>query len=201
MSVCAYIRVSSPSQDYAYQRHAIEAAARGRRETIDAWYADVASGASSDRPELARLRCAVERGGVQRVWVWRLDRLTRGGIADTLGVVADIRNHGAELVSVADQVALEGGPAGDLVLSVLAWCAQMERTKIRENQDAARARMSRQGRAWGRPSLPAALKDSVIELRKRDMSCREIASELKISKTWVHRVLRECGLTAAAEKG
>lgn len=188
-AVVGYIRVSSASQDYAYQRSAIDVAARARGERIDEWFADVGTGASLDRPELARLRSALDVRRVQRLWVWRLDRLTRGGISDTFGVVQHVRSSGAELVSVADQVALDGGPAGELVLAVFAWCAQMERTKIRENQEAARARMAREGRSWGRPRVAPHLRDAARELGSRGFSVREIARLMKKSKSWVHSVL------------
>lgn len=194
-----YIRVSSPSQDYAYQRSAIEAAARERGERIDGWYADVASGGTMDRPQLGRLWAQLSTGGVRRVWVWRLDRLTRSGIADTLESVSHVRRCGAELVSVADQVALDNGPAAELVLAVLAWCAQMERLKIRENQEAARARLERQGRGWGRPRIPESMKDTCRALQSQGFSVREIARELKISKSWVHSALKSFGQQAAAE--
>jgi DNA invertase Pin-like site-specific DNA recombinase len=193
-AVAGYIRVSSPSQDYAYQRHAIDAAARARGERVDEWFADVATGATLRRPELQRLEAALDAGGVRRVWVWRLDRLTRSGISDTLGAVDRIRRAGADLVSVADQAALDGGPVGDLVLAVFAWAAQLERTKIRENLDAARERMKRDGRGWGRPPHAQQLRDAVAAAKSQGMSCREIARQLKVSKTWVHRVLKELGL-------
>ena len=189
--VVGYIRVSSSSQDYAYQRSAIDAAARGRGEQVCEWFADVASGATLDRPELARLRRALDVRRVRQVWVWRLDRLTRSGISDTLASVEHVRRSGAELVSVSDRVALDGGPTGELVLAMLAWCAQMEREKIRENQVAARERMARQGRAWGRPALPDALRDAVIAAASSGLSCRQIARQLKVSKTWVNEVTRD----------
>lgn len=195
-AVVGYIRVSTPSQDAAYQRLAIDTAARARGERIDEWFADVATGATlKQRPQYVRLREWLDVRRVRRVWVWRLDRLTRSGIADTLEAVDHVRRSGAELVSVADPVALAGvGPLGDLVLSVWAFCAQMERTKIRENQEAARARLARQGRSWGRPPLPTDKRDAVAELASRGFSVRQIARELKVSKTWVHGVLSDLGL-------
>jgi DNA invertase Pin-like site-specific DNA recombinase len=192
-SVVGYIRVSSAGQDYAYQRTAIDVAARARSESVSEWFGDVASGATLDRPELARLRAQLDAGRVRQLWVWRLDRLTRSGIADTLASVEHVRRCGAELVSVADRVALDGGPTGELVLAVLAWCAQMELAKIRENQDAARARMRQQGRTWGRPAIPPGVKDAVAAASSRGLSCRQIARELKVSKTWVAEVLRALG--------
>jgi len=191
--VAGYIRVSSASQDYEYQRTAIVAAARARGDGVDDWFADVASGGTLERPEFRRLQGALDARRVRRVWVWRLDRLTRSGIADTLEVVSHVRRSGAELVSVSDAVALDGGPTGELVLAVLAWCAQMEREKIRENQDAARERMRREGRSWGRQPLPPAMRDAVALEASQGFSRREIARKLKVSKSYVDGVLRKLG--------
>lgn len=189
--VVGYIRVSSASQDHAYQRAAIESAARARGDTIADWYADKASGATMHRPQLGRLWSDLDRRRIGRVWIWRLDRLTRSGVADAFEAVDFVRRSGAELVSVADQFALDGGGAGELVLAVLAWAAKMEREKIRENQEAARARLARQGRGWGRPRIPPELRDVVRELSSQGFSVREIAHQLKVSKTWVANALNE----------
>jgi DNA invertase Pin-like site-specific DNA recombinase len=188
--VVAYIRVSSPSQDYAYQRSAIDTAARARGELVGRWYGDVASGSSMDRPALQRLRAELGSGAITRVWVWRLDRLSRSGIGDTLECVDEIRRSGATLASVADGFALDEGPAAELVLAVIAWAAQMERSKIRENQEAARARLAAQGRGWGRPALASHIRDAVVELEARRKTTREIARELQISKTSVGKYRR-----------
>lgn len=179
----AYIRVSTAGQDHAYQRREIELAARARGETISRWFADVASGKSLERRELKKMRAALRTGAVRAVWVWRIDRLSRSGIADTLALVREIREAGAVLRSVADGYAVDGGPVGELVLAVLAFAAQLEREKIAENQAAARARLESQGRSWGRPKLPAHVRDAARELASQGKSTQEIARQLHISKT------------------
>jgi len=90
----AYIRVSSRTQDHGMQRAAIERAAAARGDTIGAWYAEKRSGKTITRPELDRLRADARAGSVRRVYVFRLDRLTRSGIRDTLEVVEGFRGHG-----------------------------------------------------------------------------------------------------------
>jgi site-specific DNA recombinase len=185
----AYIRVSSRSQDHAYQRVEIERAARARGETIGAWYADVASARSMRRPELARLRAAVHAGEVRRLWVWRLNRLSRSGIVDTLTVLQEFKGAGCELVSVAEGFDLQS-PHAELVISVLAWLAQAEREQIAENVAAARARMARAGKTWGNPRLPAELRSMALALRAQGKPVRVIARELGISKTSAWNIVR-----------
>jgi len=192
-AVVGYIRVSSPSQDYAYQRSAIDVAARARGEKVDEWFADVTSGATMQRPNLGRLWARLGAGGVRRVWVYRLDRISRAGIAETLAAVQQVRKFGADLSFVADPLPQIEGPTGEIAIAFLAYCAQMQRLQIRETQDAARARLERDGRAWGRPELPDSLKDAVRALASQKFSVREIARQLKVSKSWVHKILKRPG--------
>ncbi len=56
MRTVAYARVSSDSQDLATQRDAIGRLAAARGHEISEWYAEKASGKTTARPELARLR-------------------------------------------------------------------------------------------------------------------------------------------------
>lgn len=194
--VAAYIRVSSRSQDYAYQRHAIELAARARGERVDEWFGDVATGSKMDRPQLLKLRAAIRTGAIRRLWVWRLDRLTRSGIVDTLSCIGEIRRAGCSVSSVADGFPLEGH-AGELFMAMVAWAAQQEREKIRENQAAARMRMEASGRHWGKPPVEVATRRQVIQLRRdaeargERLSVRKIARHTKVGKSTVWKILRE----------
>ena len=85
MHTAAYIRVSSESQDLATQRDAIGRLASVRGHAIEEWYAEKASGKTMARPELARLRKDARRGDIERIYVFKLDRLTRSGLLDTAG--------------------------------------------------------------------------------------------------------------------
>jgi DNA invertase Pin-like site-specific DNA recombinase len=187
-AVAAYIRVSSRAQDHAYQRVEIDGACGARGDAVELWFADVASGRSMERPELERLRAAVHAGKVRRLWVWRLDRLTRSGIVDTLTVLQEFKRAGCELRSVSDGFDLHG-PAAELVIAVLAWANEIERVKIAENNAAARARAVREGRKLGNPRLPTELRSMVLALRGQPV--RQIARDLRISKSSAWNILLE----------
>lgn len=195
--VAGYIRVSSRGQDYAYQRHAIERAARARGDVVHRWYGDVATGRTMQRPQLIKLRRHIADHQVQRLWVWRLDRLTRSGIVDTLSCINEIRGAGCQVLSVSDGLDLDG-PAAELILAVLAWAAQLERVKIKENLDAARAKMASEGRAWGKPPLQPEIRALVLELAaargehgQSELSMARIARVVGISKSSVWNILHE----------
>jgi DNA invertase Pin-like site-specific DNA recombinase len=119
MDAHAYVRVSSKARDHATQRSAIERTAAARGDTITAWFAEKRSATTMAREELQRLLADARAGRLrgQRLSIFRLDRLTRTGIADTLTTLEDLRAHGVDVVSVADgqrrrPVTLTPSPAG-----------------------------------------------------------------------------------------
>jgi DNA invertase Pin-like site-specific DNA recombinase len=85
----AYIRVSSRAQDHATQRAAIERIAAARGDVITEWFAEKKSAKTMARAELHRLRAVAREGCISKLYVFRLDRLTRSGIRDTFELVED----------------------------------------------------------------------------------------------------------------
>lgn len=193
MSVLAYIRVSSKTQDVALQRHAIEKAAAARGDFITEWFAETASAATLNRPELQRLRAAIRTGHHARVYVFRLDRLARSGIRDLLEVVEEMRAYGTELVSVTDGFQING-PASDVIMAVLAFAARMELMAKNERVAAARLRLESEGRKWGRPSrFTRQDRQKILTLQSQGRSIREIAVAVKAPRSSVAYVLSRKG--------
>ena len=193
MSVAAYIRVSSKSQTHEMQEAAIRRAALARVDQVQHWYADTMTGGKMQRPELNRLRGDVRLGVVRRLYVFRLDRLTRSGIRDTLDLLAEFRRYGCELVTLADGFDM-AGPAAEVVLSVLAWAAQAERLAIGERISAARSRVEQSGGNWGRPKrLNAEQLERLREMHDDGRSAREIAMAMHVPRSTVRRALSELG--------
>ncbi|MCC7541191.1 MAG: recombinase family protein [Deltaproteobacteria bacterium] len=188
--VAGYVRVSSRSQDATMQRLAIERAASARGDSIGTWYAEARSARTLARPELDRLRTDARSGALRRLYLFRLDRLTRSGIRDTLEVVDELRRHGVEIRTVSDGFDLDG-PAAEVVLAVMAWASKMERLAINERISAARDRMEREGRRWGRPRR---LDDATIEraraMRAEGRTVRELAVALKVPRSTIARALQ-----------
>jgi DNA invertase Pin-like site-specific DNA recombinase len=188
----AYLRVSGKGQSLESQRDAVTRVARARRLRIGAWYSDKIGGAAAERPELDRLREDARAGKLDRLFVFRLDRLSRGGIRATLAILEELKAHGVEVETIADGFSL-GGPAGDVVVAVLAWAAQMERQAIGERISAARKRIEASGGAWGRPKRVNDDGERILRLRTEGRTIRQIAIALKIPKSTVAR--------AASQKG
>ncbi len=190
MAAAAYVRVSSASQDTRMQQDAIERAASARGDFISDWVVETMTGATTKRPELDYLRGMVRAGHVQKLYVYRLDRLTRSGIRDTLAIVDELRAHGCRLVTLADGFDVDG-PASEIVLAVLAWAAKMERLALGERISAARARVEARGGSWGRPKrLDPKTAERARELAAEGRSVRAIAVALKVPKSTIARSLR-----------
>lgn len=198
MDTVAYIRVSSRSQNLATQRDALEQAARARGDSIRGWYIDKASGKKLDRPELNALRQDVCLGKIRKLYVFRIDRLTRSGIRDTLALVEEIHHHGCLIETVADGFSFAGSGA-EIVLAVLAWAAQMERTALGERISAARQRVEAEGGSWGRPhKVDPGTAARMRAAKKSGKTQREIARAFKICRSTVQRVLAQKGHYAPA---
>jgi DNA invertase Pin-like site-specific DNA recombinase len=192
--IAAYVRVSSRAQTHETQVAAIERAATARGDAVATWYAEKRSGKTIARPELDRLRADVRTGKVSRLYVFKLDRVTRSGVADTYRVVEEIKRAGCELIAVADNLHLKPGAddiASEVFVFALSLAARLERTALNDRIAAARDRMEAQGRAWGRPRR---MDDTAVararRMRAEGRTVREIAVALKVPRSTVARAVR-----------
>lgn len=143
MAVFGYARVSTDGQTLDAQRATLKAAG------ADRIFQEKASGARSDRKELARALKALEAGDV--LLVTRLDRLARS-TRDLLNVLASISERGAGFRSLADQWADTTTPHGRLMLTILGGLAEFERELIRSRTSEGRIRAKARGVHMGRPT-------------------------------------------------
>lgn len=199
-TIAAYIRVSSRGQSLESQSAAIQQAAAARGETIGKWYSEKLTGSTICRPALDEVRRDAKLGAIRKLYCFRIDRLTRSGIRDTLGLVEELRGHGCQLATVADGFSLEG-PGSEIVLAVLAWAAQMERAALGERISAARSRIEAAGGRWGRPRRvdPGTLQVAKA-MRLTKCTLREISVALKIPLSTLSDALSEKGHYGGAKK-
>ena len=153
MKAAVWLRVSTGSQDAQNQRAALEAEAERRGLEIVRWW--ILDGVSARKGEHQAALAEVVRevrGNRFRVLVcWALDRLARGGVADTLATVKRIEDAGALVVSLHEPWLSVDGPARELLLSVMGWAAGMEARRISERTKAGLERRRAAGVRLGRP--------------------------------------------------
>jgi DNA invertase Pin-like site-specific DNA recombinase len=182
-----YLRVSTDGQSLETQNDSVVRAARARGDRIGRFYAEIEGGDARRRPELQRLLADAREGLISRLYVYRLDRLTRGGASETLNLIHELERAGVELVTLADGFDV-AGPARDVILAVLGWQAERELLAIRERLATAKARVTAAGGQWGRPRRVVDAID-VFRLKDQGRSIRQISMALKCPKSTVHRVL------------
>ena len=142
-----YLRVSSKSQDIASQEPDLTRWAEAHPDDPVRWYRDKSSGKTMDRPGFAKLLADVAAGKVDRVVVWRLDRLGRTAKGLT-ALFEDLLARKVDLVSLKDGLDL-GAPAGRLMANVLAGVAAYETEVRAERIYAGQAAARAAGKRWG----------------------------------------------------
>src|SRR5262249_54610086 len=142
MPLYGYARVSTRDQDLTAQDAELRAAGCAKV------FREKASGARTDRPELAKVIRRLDAGDV--LVVTRLDRLARS-TRDLLNVLDEIGKRGAGFRSLKDTWADTTTPHGRLMLTVLGGLAEFERELIRSRTGEGRTRAKARGVKFGRP--------------------------------------------------
>ena len=148
----------------------------------------VVSTARARRPGLDALMRDARRNRFDVVLVWASDRIARS-VKHFLDVLDELNRLNIEFLSFREQIDT-GGPLGRAVVVIIGAVAELERNLIIERVRAGMRRARLEGRHIGRPSLeldPAA----ILRDRERGQSLRELARSYRVSRTTIHRVLRE----------
>lgn len=180
MAVLGYARVSTADQDLAAQFESLTAAG------ADRIFQEKISGARSDRPELAELLKAMQKGDT--LLVTRLDRLARSTL-DLLGILKRIGDLGATFKSLADTWADTSTPHGRLMLTVLGGLAEFERELIKARTGEGRRRAQAAGIKFGRKYKLT--QDQVATAQRRLQAgepSRLIAREYRVSRWTIERL-------------
>jgi DNA invertase Pin-like site-specific DNA recombinase len=178
-----YARVSTREQDLTAQEQELVAAGCTRV------YRERASGARSDRAELARLMRGLVPGDV--LVVTCLDRLARS-TRDLLNVLATVTERGAGFRSLRDAWADTTTPHGRLMLTVLGGLAEFERELIRARTGEGRKRAMERGVRFGRkPKLTRYQAQEALARRVSGEALRDIARLFNVSHSTVGRLRPE----------
>ena len=130
-----YLRVSTEAQadegySLAAQAEKLEAYCRMKGIAAFQRYVDGGfSGSNLTRPAITDLVEAIRAGNVERVVVYKLDRLSRSQ-KDTLYLIEDVfLPHGVDFVSINENIDT-GSPYGRAMIGILSAFAQLERENI-----------------------------------------------------------------------
>jgi DNA invertase Pin-like site-specific DNA recombinase len=197
VNTAVYVRVSTEAQRTDSQEQELKRYCDQRGWTEVKFFTDKISGAKASRPQLDKLMHELRAGRVERLVVYKLDRLGRS-LTHLALILDELNRLGVPLVASSQGIDTSAdSPVGRLQLGVLMAVAEFERGIIKERVktglDAAKARGVQLGR-------PATIEKRFIEiegLRKRGVGLRGIARELKMPVSSVHKALAQ--LTAKSK--
>jgi DNA invertase Pin-like site-specific DNA recombinase len=177
-----YVRVSRADQNLDRQKDALAEAGCTRIFADDG-----ISGSSKSRPALDEMLAFARPGDT--IVVQALDRLGRS-TKNLLELVDDLRERRISL-QIINLGVDTGTPAGQMVLTVIAALAEMERSTLQERTLSGLAAARSRGRIGGRPpSLSISQKLEVTRMREAGRTTGEIAEILGCSTRTIRRVPR-----------
>ena len=174
-----YARVSTDDQVLDSQ---IDALKHAGCEQI---YEEIASGAQTDRPELAAAMKALRKGDV--LVVYKLDRIGRS-LPHLVQVVAELEKREVGFRVLTGEIDTTTA-SGRLVFHIFAALAEFERELIRERTRAGLSAARARGRRGGRPSkmTPTKLKMAITLMADPQSVAQEVAEQLGVSTATLYR--------------
>lgn len=180
-----YARVSTEEQTLELQKDALTAAGCSRI------FADVASGANTERPGLAEALNFVRSGDT--LVVWRLDRLGRS-LQHLLEIIRNLKERGVSFKSLTENIDTTTS-GGKLVFHLFGALAEFERDLIRERTRAGLAAARARGRVGGHPRAVAlntpqkvAIAQALYDSRRTPIA--EICGTLRVSRATLYRYIK-----------
>lgn len=190
MAIVGYARVSTTQQDHRTQFERLRAAG------AEKVYTEKRSGLDGQRPELAKCLDFVREGDT--LLVTKLDRLARS-TADLYRIVSGLQEKSVAFKVLDDSAVDTSTRTGKLVMGILALIAEFETEIRRERQMEGIAKARAEGRTGGRPKLVTDdARAIILKLRAKGLSIRAIATEVRLSKATVQKIVPAQGSGARA---
>lgn len=189
----AYLRVSTTDkQTTRSQREAIRQWAKSNHIPASElrWFEDRITGTTTDRPQLKKLLWAVDKGRIDTVVVFRLDRLARN-LRDGLELLANLADRGIKVVSTSEGIQFDNS-TGRLIASILLSVASFEREVTVERIKAGMQAAKANGKHVGRPRNDKRLA-KIRKLKDEGKSVIEISQSLGITRQAVYSALARVG--------
>jgi len=185
--VAVYGRVSTKDQDPESQLLDLRKYVKLREWEVYQEYVDRGvSGAKESRPALDKLMKDARKRKFDILLVWKFDRFARS-TKHLVTALEELEGLGIDFCSYEDSIDTSTNH-GKLVFTIMGAIAEFERSLIRERVLAGIRRAKENGTRLGRPPLEVDIK-KMKELALNGNSVREIAKQMGISKSLVHKTL------------
>ncbi len=136
MKVAIYVRVSTNKQEVNNQEVQLLKYCRKKKYKVFFVYADIISGKENNRPAFDKLFNDARKRLFDLVLFWDLSRFSRSGTLYTLQKLKELENLGIGWESYQEHYFNSIGDFKDVVLSIMATLAKIERQKISERTKA-----------------------------------------------------------------
>ena len=184
-----YVRVSTDKQELENQRRQLIAFCERSGWEVFKIYSDIISGSKEQRPGFSQMFRDAHKKLFDVVLFWDLSRFSRSGVLYTLEKLKELEYIGIRWKSYNEPYIDSGGVFKDVVVSMLAAVAQIEREKISERTKAGLERARAEGKRLGRPKVRDEVRDKVMELWNQGKSKYRISKELGISTSTVFHIV------------
>jgi DNA invertase Pin-like site-specific DNA recombinase len=132
MKTALYSRTSTDEQNFEMQLLACRKYCAEKGHTIVAEYSDKRTGRNENRSGYqAMMKDALYRK-FEAIIVWKMDRLTRGTIREVIAILEKLEKYHIQVISITEPYLSTDNPSSELILLVMAWCANMESKRIGE---------------------------------------------------------------------
>jgi DNA invertase Pin-like site-specific DNA recombinase len=145
------------------------------------------SGAKSSRPELDKLMAEVKLNNVSKVVVYSFSRFARS-TRHLLDALDFFKNHNVEFISLSEQIDTTTA-YGLAFFTIISAIGQLEREILKERISNGLQNAIAKGKKIGRPSTRPS--ETILNLRKKNHSYREIAQIIGMSHTAVAREIKK----------
>ena len=194
MAVFGYVRVSSQEQNEDRQLISMEQAGVPKNNI----YIDKQSGKDFNRPNYKRLMKKLRSGDT--LFIKSIDRLGRN-YEEILNQWRIITKEKSVDVVVIDMPLLDtrheknllGTFISDIVLQLLSYVSETERTNIKQRQAEGIAAAKKRGVKFGRPikEMPPNFGELITQWEKKELTMQEIMKTYDMSESTFYRRMRE----------
>lgn len=187
MRVAIYCRVSTSGQSVEMQLCDLRTFCHQRSLEIYQEFCDEGiSGTKDRRVALDALMGDARKRKFDAVLCWRFDRFARS-TKHLISALEEFRHLGIEFISYQENIDTSS-PLGKAMFTIVSAIAELERNIIVERIRGGLRRAKEQGKKLGRrPLTDQRLLGTILHMRSRGQSFRQIAKALRVSKSLVHK--------------
>ncbi|MGG3523128.1 recombinase family protein [Bacillus pseudomycoides] len=191
----AYIRVSTPQQDYTFQKKEILAYCETNQIKLleECIFEEKQSGKNMEREQFQILMEQLHPGDT--LIVYKLDRLGRN-LSDMIRTHEKLLKNDIGVIAINDNIDTrkKDDMTTKVMVTILSLFADIERNYILERTQAGRMKYVENGGKLGRtPKINKSKADLILELLDQGKTKQEIADFLNVDRTTIYRTLKRNG--------